>query len=188
MRTVFAVLVILVSSLSAQTAPTDPSSTSTLPDGVRISVSVIGNLLSAHVAKNDEIRLLVTNNLIGPGGKVVIPKGAIAFARAEEVQFAGKGKPAKLRLIVTRITWKQGAIALHAYIVPPLHPPKFTVMDNRHPDVLPPTLLSEVGIEPHPDAGTVLYAHYDFAIPDGSTFFIEQMSKPGPSAPPTPQR
>jgi hypothetical protein len=158
-----------------------------LPDGVRMPVSLTDDLNLQRLHVGDEVRLRVTNNLRGPSGSVVVPKDAIAVARVAEIQLASKGNEARLHLIVEKVSWKGGSLPLHAFIVPPLQPTRVLKVDpgHAHPMFTPDWPL--VGIASHSPEGTDLYCKKNFVLEEGTSFVIEQLSMPGPSAPPARQ-
>ena len=175
MKIAFIALLIISSGAWDQTA--QPTA---LPDGVRFPVTLIDDLVAAHLKVGEEVRFLMSNNLRAPGGTIAIPKDAIVVAHVKELQLQSRGNPAKVYLVFDLATWKGGRMELHAYPnVPPL-PPKSTNMTR--PDQIAPEEVLYVGLLSHPTAGTILYSDNNFRIPSRSTFSIQQMSAPGPAA------
>ena len=175
-------LLALIALLSLSSWAQEPSSTE-LPDGVKLRVMLVNDLKLEHLALGDEVRFRVTANLRGPSGAIAIPKDALVIAVVKELQLVRKNQPAKLYLKFEVARWKDGQMALHAYIVPPVRPmqsPKIrTITPLSSLQVLVP-----LGVESHSIAGTVLYAKENIFLADRSEYWIQQLSKPGPSAPP----
>jgi hypothetical protein len=184
MKTALIVLLFASTAVWGQTA-----STSTLPDGVKLPVSLIDDLQLAHLSLGDQVRFVVTSNLRGPGGAIAIPKGAIAIGRVREIEMKSKDKPARLYLVFEEVTWKEGRMALHAYPLPPLLPPKSSIVTRPNgivtrPNQIMPEEALYVGFEPHSSAGSVMHSDQNFRLMAGTTCFIQQMSKPGPASVP----
>ena len=154
-----------------------------LPEGVKLRVALTRDVKLEHLAVGEEIRFRMIANLRDPRGAVVIPKDAVAIAVVKELRPVGKGQPAKLYLRFEEARWKGGKMPLHAYIVPPvgsIRSPKIrtiTPLSNLQ-------ILMPIGVEPHSVAGTVLYAKENIFLADATEYWIQQLSKPGPSAPP----
>lgn len=161
---------------------TNVASSNSLPDGVKFPVILIEDFIQEHAAVNDEVWLRVTSKLLGPGRKVVIPKDAIAVARVINTQLPKQKNPARLVLAIEKVQWKNGTLVLNAYIIPPLRPPLHQQVDQTTTVLQRDALL--VGVEPHEPAGSALYSKYAIHLPAGTSFMVEQMSKPGPSAKP----
>ena len=153
-----------------------------LPDGVRLPVVLIEDFVQEHVGVNDSVRLRVAKNLLGPDRTVVIPEDAVAIARVVENQLPKKKNPARLLLIIEKVQWKNGSLPLHAYIVPPLRPPQSQKVDPKTSVFQRDVLF--VGFETHEPAGVTLYSKYSIHLPSGTSFMLEQTSKPGVSAEP----
>lgn len=173
-----AIWILCSSSILAQQQP------NSLPDGVRIPVSLMEDWNVQHLRVGDRLRLLVTNNLRGPSGAVVVPKDAIGVGRVLERELVSKNREARLYLMIEEVSWKGGSLSLHAFVVPPLRPTKVLKIDLAHPDPMFRPDIELVGIGSHDREGTYLYCRKNFVLDEGTSFSIEQMSKPGPSAPP----
>src|SRR4051812_33545734 len=109
-------LLLIATSVLSQTA----APITALPDGVKLQVKATEDIIQDHLSKNNTVRLLVTKNLRGPDGSVVIPENAVATARVLETEQPKKKNPAKLLLVVEKAKWKGGELPLHAYIVSPI--------------------------------------------------------------------
>lgn len=159
-------------------------SQSTLPEGVSFPVALTADLDIRGLKTVDTIKLRVTNNLRTKAGALVIPRDATALARVKAHQLAKNGQEAQLYLVVENVTWRGGVLPLRAYIIPPLRMPRVLKIDLKHADPMFRPDLPLVGIRAHDVEGTYLYCRRNFVLQEGTTFWVEQMSKPGPSAPP----
>src|SRR6185312_2135681 len=117
-----------------------------------------------HLRVGDEVRMVVTSNLRGPSGALVVPKDAVAFARVAELELVSKDKAAKLYLIVEKVTWKNGGLPLHAFIIPPLVPTRVFKLDFANTDALFRPDIQLVGIAAHETQGTYLYCRKNFIL------------------------
>jgi hypothetical protein len=170
-------LLMMTTSLLSQTGAPITS----LPDGVKLPVAVIEDIVQIQLSKKDTIRLLVTKSLRGADGAVVIPEGAIAFARVLENELPKKEKPARLLMVVEKIKWKGGEMPMHAYVVPIITP---SIRPSTARVFGPESGPLAVGFEPHATAGSYLYSRHAMRLAAGTGFMIEQMSGPGPAEPP----
>ena len=174
--TLLFLLLVTTSMLPQSAAPV-----TSLPDGVKLPVAVIEDVVQIQLSKKDTIRLLVTKSLRGPDGAIVIPENAIAFARVLENELPKKDKPARLLVVIEKIKWKNGEIPMHAYIVPTITPsirPSTARVFGAESGAL------AIGFEPHPQAGSYLYSRHGMRLAAGTGLLIEQMSGPGPAEKP----
>lgn len=88
----------------------------TLPAGVAFPAQLITKLNSHKSKVGDEVKLEVTANLHGPGGAVVLPKGAKLLGTVTEVKdrSADDGQ-SELSFVITKAEWHGGgSMLLHA--------------------------------------------------------------------------
>ena len=107
---IYALLVLSISLVSqAQETP------ATLPAGVAFPAQLISKLNSHKSKVGDEVKLEVTANLHGPGGVVVLPKGAKLIGTVSEVKDrnAADGQ-SEISFLITKAEWHGGSMALHA--------------------------------------------------------------------------
>lgn len=107
---IYALVILLISLVSqAQDSP------ATLPAGVAFPAQLISKLNSHKSKIGDEVKLEVTANLHGPGGVVVLPKGAKLIGTVSEVndRNAGDGQ-SEISFLITKAEWHGGSMALHA--------------------------------------------------------------------------
>ena len=87
----------------------------TLPAGVQFPAQLITHLDARKAKVGDEVKLEVTANLRGPGGAVVLPKGAKLIGSVTDARdrSAGEGE-SRLSFMISKAEWHGGAMALHA--------------------------------------------------------------------------
>ena len=90
-------------------------SSATLPANVLFPAQLVTKLNSHKAKVGDEVKLEVTANLRGPGGVVVLPKGAKLIGSVTEVKDrnAVDGQ-SELSFLITKAEWHGGSMALHA--------------------------------------------------------------------------
>ena len=86
-----------------------------LPAGVQFPAQLITHLDARKAKVGDEVKLEVTANLRGPGGVVVLPKGAKLIGSVTDARdrSAGDGE-SRLSFMISRAEWHGGSMALHA--------------------------------------------------------------------------
>jgi uncharacterized membrane protein YgcG len=87
----------------------------TLPAGVQFPAQLITHLDARKAKVGDEVKLEVTANLRGPGGAVVLPKGAKLIGSVTDARdrSAGEGE-SRLSFMISKAEWHGGSMALHA--------------------------------------------------------------------------
>lgn len=110
-RSVLFFLVVFIFSFVAagQEVPT------TLPGGVQFPGQLITKLNSHKTKVGDEVKLEVTANLLGPGGTVVLPKGAKLIGSVTEVKdHNAEDGQSSLAFVINKAEWHGGSMSLHA--------------------------------------------------------------------------
>ncbi len=110
MRRIVTIGCLLFASFAfAQNAPAE------LPGGVQFPGQLITKLNSHKTKVGDEVKLEVTANLLGPGGAVVLPKGAKLIGSVTDVKDkTAEDGQSSLSFLITKAEWHGGSMPLHA--------------------------------------------------------------------------
>lgn len=92
--------------------------TSPLPPGVRFPVVLQTEVDTRSAQIGTVVHMEVTNNLRGPDGHIVLPKGAKVSARLADVRpFTGTPRESRVVILAEQANWKNGHLDLHAVAV-----------------------------------------------------------------------
>lgn len=109
----FAITLVLITSVcQGQLA-----SASALPDRTVIPVVLRTSIDAKDVKVGKEIELAASDDVRDANGKILIPKQAKLLGRVtESVPWAKDHKESRISIVVERAEWKNGVLALHAFI------------------------------------------------------------------------